>query len=241
MSSKSSSTEPQHPVVSSQEWLAARKALLAKEKEFNRIRDELSQARRDLPWEPVGKDYVFEGPDGKQSLSDLFGDSSQLIVYHFMYAPDWDAACKSCSFWADNFNGIDVHLKHRDIAFVAIGRAPYAKLAAYKKRMGWSFKWVSSADTDFNYDYQASFRPEDVAKGEIQYNYGPRKMAMTDLVGVSVFAKDSAGKVFHTYSTYARGVDMLNGAYHYIDLTPKGRDEGGKTQFWVRRHDEYAD
>ena len=229
-----------HKVVSGEEWLKARREFLIKEMEFTKARDDLARQRRELPWEAVTKDYVFEGPNGKESLADLFGGQSQLIVYHFMFAPDWDAGCKSCSFWADNFNGIDIHLKHRDIAFVAISRAPYAKIAAYEKRMGWSFKWVSSAGSDFNYDYQASFPPEDVAKGEINYNYGKRQMKMTDLVGISVFAKDAAGKVFHTYSTYSRGVDMLNGAYHYIDLTPKGRDEGDKNQFWVRRHDEYG-
>ena len=229
-----------HSIVSHADWLAARQNLLAREKDFNRLRDELSQARRDLPWERVEKDYVFDGPDGKESLVDLFAGKSQLIVYHFMFAPEWDAACKSCSFWADNFNGIDVHLRHRDIAFVAISRAAYDKIGAYEKRMGWSFKWLSSASNSFNFDYAVSFPPEDVAKGEIGYNYRRIKSSMTDLVGVSVFAREGDA-VYHTYSTYSRGVDMLNGAYHYIDLTPKGRDEGGKTQFWVRRHDEYAD
>jgi predicted dithiol-disulfide oxidoreductase (DUF899 family) len=229
-----------HTVVSHQDWLNARKALLAKEKEFTRLRDELSQQRRDLPWEEVTKTYVFEGPNGKESLADLFGKSSQLIVYHFMFDPSWEAGCKSCSFWADNFSGIDVHLKHRDISFLAISRAPYAKLAAYKKRMGWNFKWMSASDNNFAYDYYASFTPEEVA-GTGYFNYTQAKPWGQDIVAISVFYKDEKGKIFHTYSTYSRGVDMMNGAYHYIDLTPRGRDEGGRTQFWVRRHDEYQD
>jgi predicted dithiol-disulfide oxidoreductase (DUF899 family) len=229
-----------HKVVPHESWLAARLELLAKEKEFNRLRDELSQARRDLPWEKVDKDYAFEGPNGRETLAQLFGQCSQLVVYHFMFDPDWDAGCKSCSFWADNFNGIGPHLKARDISFLAVSRAPYAKLAAYGKRMGWTFKWVSSSGSDFNFDYAVSFKPEDVARGVIAYNYAPRNMKMTEMVGISVFAKDNDGTIYHTYSTYSRGVDMLNGAYHYIDLTPKGRDEGGKNQFWVRRHDEYG-
>jgi predicted dithiol-disulfide oxidoreductase (DUF899 family) len=226
-------------IVSHEAWLAAREQLLAREKEFDRQRDELSEARRNLPWEKVEKSYVFEGPDGKETLPQLFGKCGQLVVYHFMFDPDWEAGCKSCSFWADNFDHIGPHLKARDISFLAVSRALYAKLAAYQKRMGWTFKWVSSFGSDFNFDYAVSFRPEDVARGQIYYNYGTRNMKMTEMVGISVFAKDDAGDVFHTYSTYARGVDMLNGAYHYIDLTPKGRDEGGKNQFWVRRHDEY--
>lgn len=229
----------QHEVVSNGEWLKARKALLAKEKQLNRLRDELSEARRDLPWEKVEKDYAFDGPHGKQSLADLFGDKSQLEIYHFMFAPDWDVPCKSCSFWADNFNGVDIHLKHRDIAFAAISRAPFAKLAACRQRMGWNFDWLSSGGTDFNFDYHVSFRPEDVAKGEIDYNYRKAAISMTDLPGISVFAKDETGNIFHTYSSYSRGVDMVNGAYHWIDLTPKGRDEDGKGMFWLKRHDEY--
>jgi predicted dithiol-disulfide oxidoreductase (DUF899 family) len=230
-----------HQVVSHKEWLTARKALLEREKEFTRLRDELSAARRELPWEPVAKDYVFDGPQGKQKLSDLFDGRSQLIVYHFMYAPDWDAGCKSCSFWADNFNGIDVHLNHRDVTFVAVSRAPLAKLQAYAKRMGWSFPWFSSHGSDFNFDYQASFTPEQLAAGEAVYNYTKQKNPISDQVGISVFSKDERGAVFHTYSCYSRGVDMLNGAYHWLDLVPKGRDEAGLkfTMEWVRRHDEY--
>src|SRR6202051_678158 len=162
---RESSRQKSPKVVSHKEWLSARTAFLAKEKEFTQLRDELSQQRRDLPWEAVSKEYVFDGPNGKQTLAELFDGRSQLIVYHFMFAPDWETGCPSCSFWADNFNGIDVHLKHRDISFVAISRAPFAKLESYKSRMGWSFKWLSSANTDFNYDFNASFTPEEMAKG----------------------------------------------------------------------------
>ncbi len=232
-----------HKVVSRDEWLAARIGLLAKEKEFTRLRDELSRQRRTLPWVKVDKRYVFDAPGGKQTLADLFAGCSQLVVYHFMFSPEWDAGCKHCSFWADNFNGIDVHLRHRDVSFVAISRAPLAKIEAFKKRMGWSFTWVSSFQNDFNYDYQASFRPEDIASGAVFYNYARAKMDMTDREGVSVFYKDEGGAIFHTYSTYARGIDMLNTAYHYLDLVPKGRDEDRLefTQAWVRYHDRYED
>jgi predicted dithiol-disulfide oxidoreductase (DUF899 family) len=232
-----------HPVVSRQEWLAARTAFLAKEKEFTRLRDDLSRQRRALPWVKVDQPYVFEGPNGKVSLAQLFGNRGQLVVYHFMFSPDWEAGCKHCSFWADNFNGIDVHLRHRDVSFVAISRAPLAKIEAFKKRMGWSFTWVSSFQGDFNYDYQASFRPEDIARGAVFYNYAKDKMGMADREGVSVFFKDASGAVFHTYSCYARGIDMVNGAYHFLDLVPKGRDEEGLefTQAWVRHHDQYED
>ncbi|HEV2561472.1 MAG TPA: thioredoxin family protein [Rhizomicrobium sp.] len=226
--------------VSHSEWLQARKALLAKEKEFTRARDALSAARREMPWERVEKNYVFDGPGGKQTLSELFAGKSQLIIYHFMFHPDWAEGCKSCSFWADNFNGIDIHLAHRDIAFAAISRAPIAKLEAYKKRMGWSFKWLSSFNNDFNFDYGVSFTKDQVAGGAT-INYGAPNKFGEEIVGVSVFAKGEDGAIYHTYSTYSRGVDILNGAYNYIDLTPKGRDEGGKTQFWVRRHDQYED
>jgi predicted dithiol-disulfide oxidoreductase (DUF899 family) len=230
-------------VVSSEEWIQARKDLLRKEKEFTRLRDQLSQLRRKLPWERVEKEYVFEGPEGKQTLQDLFDGKSQLIVYHFMFAPEWEEGCKSCSFWADNFNGIDIHLKHRDTSFLAISRAPYSKLKAYRQRMGWSFRWVSSFESDFNYDYNASFTPEQVA-GEGYVNYEKVKPWGPDVVGISVFYKNENGDLFHTYSCYSRGVDMLNGAYHYLDLTPKGRDEADQRpnpQAWVRRHDEYRD
>jgi len=230
-----------HKIVPHEEWIEARKKLLAKEKEFTRLRDQLSAQRRELPWERVDKQYVFEGPNGNETLTQLFDGASQLVVYHFMFDPKWDAGCPHCSFWADNFDRIPIHLKHRDISFVAISRAPYSKLAAYHKRMGWIFKWLSSFGTDFNYDFFASFTPEEAKNGTGYYNYERRKpQGGEDVVGISAFAKD-AGNVFHTYSTYSRGVDMLNGAYHYIDLTSKGRDEAGHdfTQFWVRRRDEY--
>ena len=229
-----------HQVVSPDEWLSARKLLLAKEKDFTRLRDELSQQRRNLPWEAVPKEYVFEGPAGRQTLAELFEGRSQLIVYHFMFNPSWDAGCPHCSFWADNFNGIIVHLNQRDTTMVAISRAPYGKLAAYEKRMGWSFKWLSSSGTDFNFDYYASFSPEEVANKRAFYNYQTQDPKGTDHAGVSIFFKDRTGSVFHTYSAFARGIDLLNSAYNYLDLTPKGRDEGGQSQFWVKRHDEYS-
>jgi predicted dithiol-disulfide oxidoreductase (DUF899 family) len=232
-----------HAVVSHEQWLSARTAFLAKEKEFTRLRDELGRQRRELPWEKVDKSYVFDGPNGKETLAQLFGKRSQLVVYHFMFNPAGDAGCKHCSFWADNFDGIDVHLNHRDVSFVAISRAPLAKLEAFEKRMGWTFKWVSSGQTDFNYDYQASFTPEQVQSGAVFYNYSKVKLDMADREGVSVFYKDESGAVFHTYSSYARGIDMLNGAYHFLDLVPKGRDEDrlAFTQEWVRHHDKYED
>jgi len=233
----------EHKVVSREEWLAARTAFLAKEKEFTRLRDELSRQRRALPWVEVEKRYVFDGPRGTETLADLFDGRSQLVVYHFMFSPERDAGCKSCSFWADNFNGIDVHLNHRDVTFVAISRAPLAKIEAFKRRMGWSFKWVSSAHTDFNYDHQASFTPEALRSGSVVYNYAQTKMDIADREGVSVFYKDESGAVFHTYSCYARGIDIVNGAYNFLDLVPKGRDEDGHDfrQYWVRYHDAYDD
>jgi len=233
-----------HPVVSRTEWLAARIEFLAKEKEFTRVRDQLARQRRDLPWERVDKKYTFDGPKGKETLSALFDGNSQLIVYHFMFDPEWEAGCKSCSFWADNFNGIDIHLKHRDISFAAVSRAPFSKLQAYKERMGWSFKWVSSFNTDFNFDFNVSFTAAELANGTGYWNYRKQKPFDTETVGISVFYKDASEQVFHTYSCYERGVDMMNGAYHYIDLSPKGRDEADQkpySQAWVRRHDEYED
>jgi predicted dithiol-disulfide oxidoreductase (DUF899 family) len=229
-----------HQVVSHEDWIAARKDFLAKEKEFTRMRDELSQTRREMPWERVDKNYVFDAPEGKVALGDLFAGKSQLVVYHFMFDPSWEAGCKSCSFWADNYNPIVVHLNHRDANLIAISRAPLAKLEAYRKRMGWNFKWVSSSGNDFNYDYQVSQSADEVAKGERYYNYRVGK-ASGEMPGISVFHKDTEGNIFHTYSTYERGLDMLNGAYHILDLLPKGRDEAGLdfTMSWLRRHDEY--
>jgi len=229
----------QHKVVAHDAWLEARKQFLAREKDFTRLRDQLSQARRDLPWERVDKRYVFEGPNGQETLPDLFDGRSQLIVYHFMFDPDWEEGCPHCSRWADNFNGIIVHLNQRDVTMVAVSRAAYAKLAAYKKRMGWSFKWVSSSGTDFNFDYHVSFRPDELARKSAVYNFTVQDPGVSEREGVSVFYKDPRGSVFHTYSAYARGIDMLNVDYHYLDLVPKGRDEGGEGPFWVRRHDEY--
>ena len=229
-----------HTVVSRKEWLAARTALLKKEKKFTRLRDQLSKERRQLPWVKVDKDYVFDGPQGKETLSELFDGRSQLIVYHFMFGPDWDAGCKHCSFWADNFDRIIVHLNHRDVTMVAASRAAYRKLESYKKRMGWDFKWVSSGNTDFNFDYHVSFTPEAEAKKSAFFNYKMQDPDSSDREGTSVFSKDAKGNVFHTYSTYARGIDMVNAAYHYLDLVPKGRDEGKSGPSWLCRHDEYS-
>ena len=231
-----------HRVVSREEWLAARKEHLAKEKEFTRLRDQLSHARRELPWVKVDKPYVFDSPAGECSLSDLFQGRSQLIIYHFMFGPEWEAGCPSCSFWADNFNGIVVHLNHRDISLAAISRAPLARLEAYKKRMGWSFDWVSSLGNDFNRDYQVSFTPQEMQKGEMYYNYRPNKFPSEEAPGISVFCKNAQGEVHHSYSCYSRGLDMLNGAYHLMDLAPKGRDEDELSHHmaWVRRHDQYG-
>jgi len=228
-------TEPR--IVSHEEWLKARKAYLAKEKEFTRLRDELSAERRALPWERVDKDYVFDAPEGRLTLAGLFGTHGQLLVYHFMFGPDWNEGCPSCSFWADNYNGVDVHLAHRDTALVAISRAPLEKLEAYKKRMGWSFRWVSSAPSDFNFDYDASFKPGEQG---LEYNFGTIKPFGEETPGISAFRRAEDGAIYHTYSTYARGLDMLNGAYHLLDLTSKGRDEApGHQMSWVRRHDRY--
>jgi len=231
-----------HKVVSEKERLEARKALLKKEREFTELRDQLNRQRRKLPWEAVDKEYVFDGPDGKQTLSELFDGRSQLIIYHFMFDPNWDAGCLHCSFWADNFNEIIVHLNQRDITMVAVSRAPYCKLASYEKRMGWDFKWVSSYDTDFNFDYNVSFTHKQMEREETFYNYIFQNSNRPEREGVSVFYKDPSGRIFHTYSAYARGIDMLNVAYHYLDLVPKGRGEEGHDfpQFWVRRHDEYG-
>ena len=223
-------------VVGHDEWLEARKQLLAKEKEFTRARDEMTRQREALPWEPVEKEYVFEGPAGKETLADLFDGRGQLVVYHFMFAPEDDVGCKSCSFWADNFNPNVVHLNARDVSFAAVSRAPIEKLEAYRRRMGWDFHWVSSGETDFNFDYGVSFTPEQ--QDEQLYNYGSLSPRIADREGLSVFARDD-GRIFHTYSAYARGIDLVNTAYNYLDLVPKGRDEGDSGQAWVRRHDEY--
>jgi len=231
----------QNQVVSHEAWLKARRELLAAEKELNRQRDALTRRRMAMPWERVEKSYQFAGPNGALTLADLFEGRSQLIVYHFMFNPDWDEGCKSCSFWADNFNSIPIHLNHRDVTFTAVSRAPIDKINAYRERMGWRFPWVSSHGTDFNFDYHVSFTPEQIATGKVVYNYRDRLNPISEEVGISVFYKNEKGELFHTYSCYSRGVDMLNGAYHYLDLVPKGRDEDGLkfTMEWVRRHDQY--
>ena len=232
---------PNHKVVSRDEWLTARKGLLGKEKEFTRLRDQLSAERRELPWIKVEKPYVFDAPRAKETLADLFDGRSQLIVYHFMFHRSWNEGCPRCSFWADNFNGIIVHLNYRDVTMVAISKATFEKLAAYKKRMGWTFKWLSSTDNDFNRDYHVSFTPEEMQKGEMYYNYTTTKFPAEEAPGISVFYRDEAGGIFHSYSCYARGLDMLNGAYHYLDLVPNGRDEDNLSyaMAWLRRHDQY--
>jgi predicted dithiol-disulfide oxidoreductase (DUF899 family) len=230
-----------HRIVSQKEWLEERMHLLAKEKEFTRARDQLSEARRALPWVRVDERYVFQGPDGEQTLAQLFDGKSQLVVYHFMFDPEWDAGCKSCSFWADNFNGIVAHLAHRDVTMVAISRAPLAKLQAYRQRLGWSFKWFSSFGTRFNADFGVTFKPEELAGNRATYNYGSLERPSGEMPGVSTFYKGADGEVFHAYSSYGRGIDILNTAYNYLDLVPKGRDEQGlpSPMAWVRRHDEY--
>src|ERR1700757_4195267 len=199
-----------HPVGSRDQWIEARKELLAKEKEFTRLRDQLSRERRELPWVRVDKEYVFEGANGKQSLGELFAGRQQLVVYHLMFDPSWEEACSRCSFWADNFNGVLVHLNQRDVNIVAISRAPLAKLAAFRQRMGWTFDWISSFGNDFNHDYGVSFTPDQLEQGEVIYNYRPVKNSMSERPGISVFYKDKEGTIFHTYSCYARGLDMLN-------------------------------
>ncbi|MGE0820962.1 MAG: DUF899 domain-containing protein [Candidatus Binatia bacterium] len=230
-----------HKVVSRDEWIVARQQHLAKEKEFTRLRDELSRQRRELPWVKVDKEYVFDGPNGKETLAALFAGRSQLIVYHFMFDPSWTDGCKSCSFWADNFTNAIVHLNQRDVTMVAISKAPLAKLLTFQKRMGWTFKWLSSFSNDFNYDYHVSSTPEEIEKGEGYYNYTLRKPLGSESPGLSVFYKDADSNVFHTYSCYARGLDMLNGTYHHLDVVPKGRDEAGLSypQEWVKHHDRY--
>lgn len=237
-------TNSAHPrVVSTEEWLAARRQLLAKEKELTRQRDQVARARRELPWVRVDKNYMFDGPQGRQSLADLFDGRSQLFVYHFMFGPDWKEGCPSCSFLSDHVDGLLPHLAARDVSFVAASRAPLAQINAFKQRMGWRFKWVSSHGSDFNYDFHVSATPDEREKGRIQYNYGEMNFSGDELPGMSAFCKDQGGTVFHTYSCYARGLDPLIGAYNWLDLAPKGRDEDGLpwTMAWVRHHDKYED
>jgi predicted dithiol-disulfide oxidoreductase (DUF899 family) len=228
-----------HPVSTREAWIAARRELLAEEKQFTAQREQLSARRRALPWLRLTQRYDFQGPKGPCTLSDLFGERSQLVVYHLMFAPEWDAACTSCSFWADNFERNVVHLAHRDVSFAAISRAPVAKLGAYAARMRWSFPWVSSGESSFNFDFGVSFSEAQLRSQELLYNYGTIKPRRSDLPGISVFYKDADGSIFHTYSCYSRGIDMMNTAYHYLDLVPNGRDEADGIMHWLRRHDEY--
>ena len=230
-------------VVPPAEWLAARKQLLAKEKEFTRLRDDLSRRRRELPWEKVEKNYVFDGPEGKLTLADLFDGRSQLAIYHFMFGPGWKEGCPSCSFLADNFDGARIHMAQRDVAFAVVSRATLPEIEAFKKRMGWRFPWVSSFGSDFNFDFKVSFSKDELTDGKRPYNYGTMEFPAEEGPGLSVFYKDEQGEIFHTYSTYARGLDILLTAYNFIDLTPKGRDEEGivpHPMAWVRHHDRYA-
>ena len=243
----SSMTAEEHPkvehpkVVSHAEWLAARKEFLKKEKEFTHLRDELSRQRRELPWEKVEKDYVFDGPEGKVRLADLFNGRSQLIVYHFMFGPGWKEGCPSCSYIADHLDGPAIHLANRDVTLAVVSRAPIAEIEAFKKRMGWKFHWVSSFGGDFNYDYHVSFTPEERAGGKIEYNYELTQFPSAEGPGLSVFFKDASGDIFHTYSSYSRGLDIFLGAYNLLDHAPKGRDEAGlaHSMAWVRHHDKY--
>lgn len=232
----------QRNVVSHDEWVDARKQFLTKEKEFTRLRDELSRQRRELPWERIEKKYEFQGPQGKLTFADLFDGRSQLVIYHFMLGPGWTEGCKSCSYLADHFDGATIHLANRDVTFAVVSHAPIEEIEAFKKRMGWQFRWVSSYGSDFNYDYQVSSSPEEAGRDKIYYNYEMMSFSSDELPGLSVFYKDADG-IFHTYSTYARGLDILVGAYNFLDFVPKGRDEADLkfTMAWVRHHDKYAE
>ena len=230
-------------IVSRDEWLAARKQHLKKEKELTRLRDRLSAERRALPWVKVEKNYVFDAPEGKKTLADLFDGRSQLIVQHFMFGPGWEEGCVGCSFGADHVDGARLHFEHRDVTFAAVSRAPLPQLAAFKKRMGWRFTWVSSFGSDFNYDFHVSFTKDDEAKGKAFYNFELRDFESEEMSGISVFYRDGNGDIFHTYSTYARGDELLSSAYMYLDLVPKGRDEADLPypSAWWRHHDKYDD
>jgi predicted dithiol-disulfide oxidoreductase (DUF899 family) len=241
MAKKSPAALDHHQVVSRPDWLAARARLLKKEKAFSYARESLAAERRALPWARVDKEYTFEGPKGTESLTDLFGGKSQLVVYHFMFDPAEKEGCAHCSFWADNFNPIIAHLNQRDLTMLAISRAPLKKLEAFKKRMGWSFKWVSSGKSDFNYDFNVSFTPDEVRNETGFYNYRKGPVWGEDREGISVFYRNREGEIFHTYSCFARGIDMMNTAYQYLDIVPKGRDEGERPQSWVDYHDKYRE
>lgn len=226
-------------IVDQAAWIEARKALMVKEKELQRAKDALAEERRALPWVKLDKDYAFEGSDGALSLSDLFGDQSQLIVWHFMFGPDWEAGCKSCSFWADSYNPGIAHLKARDVSLVAVSTAPLDKIEAYRSRMGWSFPWVSDPTGDFGADMAVHFTADQVASKDKLYNFGTMPAFLDELQGLSVFTRDEDGAIYRTYSTYARGVEPMNTVYQHLDLVPKGRDENGQGMAWLRRHDEY--
>jgi len=245
---KTESKATRHEIVSHDDWVAARTTFLRKEKEFTRLRDELSEARRALPWEKVAANYEFDTASGTRTLADLFEGRTQLVVYHAMFNPkaagpgtSWtaDAACMGCSFWADNFNGVIAHLNARDVSMIAVSRAPMDKIKAFQKRMGWTFQWVSSGDGPFNFDYGVSFSDDDMKQGKVFYNFAMQDPHQSEREGVSVFCRDESGQIFHTYSAYARGIDLLNTAYNYLDIVPKGRDEADG-QSWVKLHDEYA-
>jgi predicted dithiol-disulfide oxidoreductase (DUF899 family) len=229
-----------HSVVSQDEWIAAGNRLLNREKEFTRARDAMSAARRELPWVKVDANYVFDSNDGPVSLSDLFNGNSQLIVYHFMYGPGWDEGCPGCSFVCDHADAARQHFEHHDVAFVAVSRAPLAEFQAFKKRMGWSFRWVSSNKSSFNYDFGVSYRKEDYENGQVLHNFVMQKLSSEEQPGLTVFTKDEEGNIYRTYSTYERGLDMLIGAYNYLDLTPKGRNEPSAMS-WMNYHDKYPE
>jgi predicted dithiol-disulfide oxidoreductase (DUF899 family) len=227
-------------VVSQKEWLAARKKLLVKEKKFSKLHDELNLQRRKLPWVKIEKEYVFDAPTSKVTLADLFEGKSQLLIYHFMFGPGWKEGCEHCSFWADHFDSTNIHIGQRDTAFAVVSRAPLTEIEPFRRRMGWQFKWVSSFNTDFNFDFNVSFTPEQIKSGVLPYNYARFKMKIDELQGVSAFYRDKNGEIYHTYSSYARGIDLMNTTYNFLDLTAKGRDENpDATQDWVRYHDDY--
>jgi len=238
---KSSTDQLPPRIVTRDQWLLARQQHLAREKEFTHLRDQLSRERRELPWVKVDQSYVFETPSGPRTLGDLFAGRSQLITYHFMFGADWEEGCRGCSYVADHFDGLIAHLNARDVSLVAVSKAPLATLQKFQSRMGWKFPWVSSQANDFNRDYQVSWTPEEIAAGKVCYNYGMREVPMEEMPGLSVFVRNAAGEIFHTYSTYSRGLDLLLGAYNYMDLVPKGRDEASleHAMSWVRHHDRY--
>jgi predicted dithiol-disulfide oxidoreductase (DUF899 family) len=230
-----------HPVVSLDRWTAERKALLVQEKELSRLQDQIARQRRALPWRRVDKNYVFDAPEGRRLLADLFEGRSQLLVQHFMFGPDWSQGCASCSFMADHIGGMQVHLAHRDVTVLVVSRAPLAAIERFRQRMGWQFKWVSSNGSDFNHDFGVSFTPQEMASGKVHYNFDLRPFPVEEAPGVSAFYRNAAGEVFHTYSTYGRGVEVMMGTYDLLDIMPKGRDEDNAafTMDWVRHHDRY--